>query len=56
VEQIGISRESVMGVNTDEEMLSLVEMNQLYNYTSQYLSTILGVIDKIINGVGLVGI
>ena len=56
VEQIGILRESVMGVNTDEEMLSLVEMHQLYNYTSQYLSTILGVIDKIINGVGLVGI
>ncbi|MDR3281106.1 MAG: flagellar hook-associated protein FlgK [Synergistaceae bacterium] len=56
VEQIGIQREEVSGVNSNEDMLSIVEMNQNFNYASQYISTILGVIDKIINGVGRVGI
>jgi flagellar hook-associated protein 1 FlgK len=56
VEQIGVLRESVMGVNADEEMLSLVEMNQGFNYAGQYISSLLGVIDSIINGVGRVGL
>jgi flagellar hook-associated protein 1 FlgK len=56
VEQLGISRESVMGVNADEEMLRLVEMNQGYNYASQYVSTLIGVLNQIISGVGRVGL
>jgi flagellar hook-associated protein 1 FlgK len=56
VEQIGVRRESVMGVNADEEMLMLVEMNQGYNYASQYISTLIGVLNQIINGVGRVGL
>jgi flagellar hook-associated protein 1 FlgK len=55
-EQIGIQRESVMGVNADEEMLHLVEMNQGYNNASQYISTLIGVMNQIINGLGRVGL
>jgi flagellar hook-associated protein 1 FlgK len=56
VEQISVQRESVMGVNADEEMLTLVEMNQLYNYSAQYITTLFDVIDAIIGGVGTVGL
>jgi flagellar hook-associated protein 1 FlgK len=56
VEQIGIQRESVMGVNADEEMLHLVEMNQGYNNASQYISTLISVMNQIINGLGRVGL
>jgi flagellar hook-associated protein 1 FlgK len=56
VEQLGLQRESGMGVNADEEMLRLVEMNQGYNYASQYVSTLIGVLNQIITGVGRVGL
>lgn len=56
VEQIGVERSKIMGVNSNEEMLSLVEMNQGFNYTSQYLSVLISVIDQIIGGLGRVGI
>ena len=56
VEQLGLQRESVMGVNADEEMLRLVEMNQGYNYASQYVSTLIVVLNQIITGVGRVGL
>jgi flagellar hook-associated protein 1 FlgK len=56
VEQIGVERNAVMGVNTSEEMLSLVEMNQNFNYASQYISTMFQVIDQIISGIGRVGL
>ena len=55
-EQINAERISVMGVNTDEEMLSIVEMNQNFNYASQYISTMFQIIDQIISGLGRVGL
>ena len=55
VEQLDLQRESIMGVNEDEEMLSLVTMNKGYNYASKYISTLMGVLDQIIGGVGRVG-
>ncbi|MDR3332347.1 MAG: flagellar hook-associated protein FlgK [Synergistaceae bacterium] len=56
IEQIEVQREAVMGVNTSEEMLSIVEFNQSFNYASQYISTMFQVIDQIITGVGRVGL
>jgi flagellar hook-associated protein 1 FlgK len=56
VEQVEIQRSSIMGVNSSEEMLNLVEMNNEFNKSSQYISTLFQVIDKIINGVGRVGL
>jgi len=56
VEQIEIQRKSVMGVNADEEMLNIVTMNTAFNAASQYITTLLAVLDQIINGVGRVGL
>jgi flagellar hook-associated protein 1 FlgK len=56
VKQIGAQRESVMGVNADEEMLQLVEMNQGFNNASQYISTLISMMNQIINGLGRVGL
>ncbi|MDR1515011.1 MAG: flagellar hook-associated protein FlgK [Synergistaceae bacterium] len=56
IEQVDAKRQSVMGVNSSEEMLSLVEHNNQFNKSSQYISTLFQVIDKIINGVGRVGL
>jgi flagellar hook-associated protein 1 FlgK len=55
-EQLNVQRESIMGVNEDEEMLHLVELNQGYNYASKYISTLMGVLDQIIGGLGRVGL
>jgi flagellar hook-associated protein 1 FlgK len=56
VEQVEVQRTSVMGVNSSEEMMNLVELNNEFNKSSQYISTLFQVIDKIINGVGRVGL
>ena len=45
-----------MGVNSNEEMLNIVEMTQNFNKASQYIATLMQVIDKIITGVGRVGL
>lgn len=56
VEQIDIQRKSVMGVNGNEDMLNLVEMNSNFGKASYYISTLMQVMDKIISGVGRVGL
>jgi flagellar hook-associated protein 1 FlgK len=56
IEQVNVRRESVMGVNSSEEMLDLVGLNSQFNKSSQYISTLFQVIDKIISGVGRVGL
>jgi flagellar hook-associated protein 1 FlgK len=55
IEQVNVRRESEMGVNAEEEMINLVNLNSQFNKSSQYISTLFQVIDKIITGVGLVG-
>ena len=56
VEQIDIQRKSIMGVNSNEDMLSLVNMNSSFGKASHYISTLMQVMDKIIFGVGRVGL
>lgn len=55
-EQVEVQRKSIMGVNSNEEMLNIVEMTQNFNKASQYIATLMQVIDKIITGVGRVGL
>ena len=55
VTQITSRRTSVMGVNTNEELLNLTRWNQEFNASSQYISKLFDVIDQIISGVGRVG-
>ncbi len=53
--QIDTQRQSTMGVNIDEEMLDIVKFQQCFNAMSRYITTIDEMLDKIINGMGLVG-
>jgi flagellar hook-associated protein 1 FlgK len=54
-EQIDAQRQSVMGVNIDEEMLDILMFNQAFNAMSRYVTTIDEMLDRIINNFGLVG-
>ena len=54
-EQIDAQRQSVMGVNIDEEMLDILMFNQAFNAISRYVTTIDEMLDRLINGFGLVG-
>lgn len=54
-EQIDMQRQAVMGVNIDEEMLDIMMFNQAFNAMSRYVTTIDEMLDRIINGFGLVG-
>ncbi len=54
-EQINVQRQSVMGVNIDEEMLDITMLNQAFNAVSRYVTTIDEMLDRLINGFGLVG-
>ena len=53
--QIDTQRQATMGVNIDEEMLDIVKFQQSFNAMSRYITTIDEMLDKIINGMGLVG-
>ena len=54
-EQIDTQRQSVMGVNMDEEILDIMMFNQAFNAMSRYATTIDEMLDRLINGFGLVG-
>ncbi|MDR1377754.1 MAG: flagellar hook-associated protein FlgK [Synergistaceae bacterium] len=54
-EQIDKQRQSVMGVNIDEEMIDILKFNQAFNAMSRYVTTIDEMLDRIINNFGLVG-
>ncbi|MDR1733182.1 MAG: hypothetical protein LBR61_13935, partial [Synergistaceae bacterium] len=55
VANIDEQRQAVMGVNIDEEMLDLLKWNTAYNAMARYVTTIDEMLDRIINGFGLVG-
>lgn len=46
-------RLSVMGVDTDEEAMSLMKYQQAYNLSSKMMSVLNQIYDKLINGTGL---
>ena len=49
------NRQSIMGVNIDEEMLNIMQYSQAFNAIARYINTIDEMLDRIINGFGLVG-
>jgi len=55
VEQIESRRQSVSGVSLDEEMSNLIKFQQAYNASARMMTAIDEVLDKIINGMGVVG-
>jgi flagellar hook-associated protein 1 FlgK len=54
-EQVDASRESVSGVNLDEEMTHLLTYQRGYEAASRVLTTIDSMLDQLINRTGLVG-
>jgi flagellar hook-associated protein 1 FlgK len=56
VDQINTQRQSVMGVNMDEEMMDIIKFQQAFNGIARYITTIDEMLDKIINGMGRVGL
>lgn len=55
VTQIDTQRQSVMGVNLDEEMMGIIRFQQAFNAMSRFITTQDELLDKIINGMGTVG-
>ncbi|MDF2876229.1 MAG: flagellar hook-associated protein FlgK [Sporomusa sp.] len=55
VSQITNWRESVAGVNMDEEMSNMIRFQKGYNAAARILTTMDEMLDKLINGTGVVG-
>ncbi len=53
--QLDAQRESVSGVNVDEEMVQLLQFQRGYEAAARFMTTIDSMIDTLINRVGLVG-
>lgn len=53
--QIQKQRDSVMGVNTDEEMLDIIKFQQGVGGIARYMTAIDEMLDRVINGMGRVG-
>ena len=54
-DQINAQRQSVMGVNIDEEMMDIIKFQQAFNAMARYITTIDEMLDTIINRMGMVG-
>ncbi len=52
---VDVRRESVSGVSLDEEMINLVRFQHAYNASARLITVIDQMLDKIINGMGIVG-
>lgn len=55
VDQIVNWRESISGVNMDEEMTYMIKFQKGYNAAARVLTTMDEMLDKLINGTGVVG-
>lgn len=53
--QVENKRQSVMGVSMDEEMSEMLKFQHAYNASARMITTIDGMLDTLINRVGLVG-
>ncbi|GGN93250.1 flagellar hook-associated protein FlgK [Saccharibacillus kuerlensis] len=54
-DQVETLRQSVSGVSMDEEMTNLVKFQQAYNASARFMTTFDEMLDKLINGTGVVG-
>ncbi|HJV44985.1 MAG TPA: flagellar hook-associated protein FlgK [Bacillota bacterium] len=54
--QVDNRRQSVSGVSLDEEMSNMVRFQQAYNASARVVTTMDEILDKVINGMGKVGL
>lgn len=55
MEQISTQRQSISGVNIDEEMMDMVQFQQSYQAIARYITVLDEMLDQVINGMGIVG-
>ena len=55
MDQISNQRQSISGVNIDEEMMDMVQYQQSYQAIARYITVLDEMLDMVINGMGLVG-
>lgn len=55
VTQVDSRRQSVSGVSIDEEMVNMIKFQHAYNAAARSLTTVDEILDKLINGTGVVG-
>ncbi|MDF2937956.1 MAG: flagellar hook protein FlgK [Paenibacillaceae bacterium] len=55
VDQVDSRRQSVSGVSIDEEMTSMIKYQHAYNAAARVMTSVDEMLDKIINGMGVVG-
>lgn len=55
VEQVDSRRQSVSGVSMDEEMANMIKFQHAYNAAARAMTTYDEALDKVINGMGIVG-
>ncbi|MBB6732260.1 flagellar hook-associated protein FlgK [Cohnella zeiphila] len=55
VDQADSNRQSVSGVSLDEEMSDLIKFQHAYSSAARFMTTMDEVLDKLINGTGVVG-
>ncbi|MCF7936674.1 MAG: flagellar hook-associated protein FlgK, partial [Synergistales bacterium] len=55
VEQIENQRQSIMGVSIDEEMMDITQFQQAFNAMARFITVQDELLDKMINGMGIVG-
>jgi flagellar hook-associated protein 1 FlgK len=56
VDQLETLRDSVMGVNTDEEMMDIIRFQQGISAVSRYMTALDDMLDRVINGMGRAGL
>jgi flagellar hook-associated protein 1 FlgK len=56
MDQLETLRDSVMGVNTDEEMMDIIKFQQGIGAISRYMTALDDMLDRVINGMGRAGL
>lgn len=56
IHQIDNQRQSVSGVSLDEEMTNMIKYQQAYNAAARFVTAIDEILDKVVNGMGRVGL
>jgi len=55
IDQVDSARQSVSGVSLDEEMANMIKFQHAYNAAARAMTTFDEMLDKVINGMGVVG-
>lgn len=55
VDQVDARRQSVSGVSLDEEMTNMIKFQHAYNAAARMMTAVDEILDRIINGTGIVG-